>query len=286
VKPPPLRYERPETVQEATALLAQLGDEAKVLAGGQSLVPLLNMRLARPKVLIDINHVVSLGDVAPRNGAVAVGALVRQADGRLGEIPLLAASLPYVGHFVTRNRGTVGGSLAHADVAAELPLALVALGGWVVAASARGHREIPAADFFVTHFTTDLAADELLTESRWPVPGPGTGFAFEEFAQRAGDYALAMAACMLRCEGSRAVEAKIAVGSVADRPTVLEGASDLLIGQAVDDELAREAGAHAAAAVDPAGQLHGSADYLRQLTGVVVARAVLSAWRDAGSRRG
>jgi CO/xanthine dehydrogenase FAD-binding subunit len=284
VKPPPFRYERAETVEEATSLLAEHGAEAKVLAGGQSLVPLLNMRLARPSVLIDINNVVSLDYMVRRNGVVAAGALVRQADGRLEEIPLVAAALPHVGHFVTRNRGTVGGSLAHADVDAELPLALVALGGSVVASSSRGDREIAADAFFVTHFTTDLAADELLTESRWPVAGPETGFAFEEFAQRAGDYALAMVACVLRSDGARVMDATIAVGAVADRPIVLAEASALLIGEAVDEKLAQEAGVRASAAVDPPGQLHASADYLRRLTDVLVARAVLSAWRDAQGR--
>jgi carbon-monoxide dehydrogenase medium subunit len=287
VKPPPLRYERPDTVEEAVSLLSEHGDEAKILAGGQSLVPLLNMRLARPAVLVDINRVVSLDYSARSNGTLRVGALVRQADKRLGEAPLLAACLPHVGHVVTRNRGTVAGSLAHADAAAELPLALVALRGSVVAVSPRGEREIPADDLFLTHFTTALAADELVSESRWPVAtgrDTGFGFAFEELAQRAGDYALAMVACVLRIDGTRVSDARIAVGAVVDRPTVLSEASALLVGSAVEDALAEQAARLAAASVDPYGGLHASADYLRHVTGVLVERAVLAAWRDARDR--
>src|SRR5438445_10491176 len=152
MKPAPFRYERPESVEGATALLAEHGDEAKVLAGGQSLVPMLNMRLARPSVLVDINRL-PLGDVVRENGSWRVGALVRQADRRLLEIPLLAECLPHVGHFVTRNRGTIGGSIAHADAAAELPLALTVLGGSVVTSAGRVVR---AEEFFVTHFTPAL----------------------------------------------------------------------------------------------------------------------------------
>lgn len=156
MKPVAFRYERPESVEEAVSLLAEHGDEAKVLAGGQSLVPVLNMRLLRPSVVLDINRVLDLDNIARDNGAFRVSALVRQSDARLLEVPLLRDCLPHVGHFVTRNRGTVCGSVVHADAAAELPLALTLLGGSVVAASARGRREIAAADFYVTHFTTHL----------------------------------------------------------------------------------------------------------------------------------
>ena len=193
VKPVAFRYERPESVEEAVSLLAEHGDEAKVLAGGQSLVPVLNMRLLRPSVVLDINRVLDLDNIARDNGAFRVGALVRQSDTRLLEVPLLRDCLPHVGHFVTRNRGTVCGSVAHADAAAELPLALTLLGGSVVAASARGRREIAAADFYVTHFTTHLGPDELVVETVWPADGDGWGYAFEELAQRHGDFALCMA---------------------------------------------------------------------------------------------
>ena len=189
MKPAPLRYERAETIDDAVALLGEHGDEAKVLAGGQSLVPALNMRLLRPAVLVDIERVLDLDNIAGEEGVVRVGAMVRQADSRLGQHPLLAEAIPHVGHFVTRNRGTVCGSIAHADPAAELPLCLTLLGGSVRVASVRGEREIAASNFFVAPFTTALRPDELVVETIWPTARDGWGYAFAEFAQRRGDYA-------------------------------------------------------------------------------------------------
>jgi len=259
VKPVAFLYERPDTVEETVALLARHGDEAKVLAGGQSLVPILNMRLLRPSVLVDINRVLSLDNMARNDGSVRVGALVRQADARLLELPLLRDCLPHVGHFATRNRGTVCGSIAHADAAAELPLALTLLGGSVVAASPRGRREIAAADFFLTHFTTELAPDELVVETVWPAVEDGWGYAFEELTQRRGDFALGMAAVAVR-----ASELRVAVGAVVDRPTVID----------IDPDAPGES---AATQVEPFGNLHASAEYLRHLVRVLVDRAVARA---------
>ena len=252
MKPVSFRYERSESVEEAVALLREHGDEAKVLAGGQSLVPMLNMRLARPSVLVDVNRL-PLGEVARENGSWRVGATVRQADRRLLEIPLLAACLPFVGHFVTRNRGTVGGSVAHADAAAELPLALTVLGGSIVTSAGR---TIPAEEFFVTHFTTALEPGELLVETIWPAAHEDTRYAFEEVAQRRGDFALCMAAAVAGPDGLR-----VAIGSVVDRPTVIE----------VEPE---RPGESAAEQVAPWGTLHASPDYLRQLVRVLVDRVV------------
>jgi 2-furoyl-CoA dehydrogenase FAD binding subunit len=248
MKPVTFRYERPDSIEEAAALLAEHGDEAKVLAGGQSLVPMLNMRLVRPSVIVDVNRL-PLSEVTRDNGAWRVGALVRQADRRLLEIPLLAECLPYVGHFVTRNRGTVGGSVAHADAAAELALALTALGGSVVTSAGRA---LPAEEFFVTHFTTALEPGELLIETVWPTAAPTHRYAFEELAQRHGDFALCMAAAVAGPDGLR-----VTLGSVVDRPTVL----------AVDPECPGES---AAEQVEPWGSLHASADYLRNLVRVLV----------------
>jgi len=252
LKPVAFRYDRPESIDEAIALLVEHGDEAKVLAGGQSLVPMLNMRLARPAVIVDVNRL-PLGDVVRANGSWRVGAIVRQADPRLTEIPLLAQCLPLVGHFVTRNRGTVGGSVAHADAAAELPVALTVLRGSVVTSAGR---TIPAQEFFVTHFTNALEPGELLVETRWPAARPDTRYAFEEFALRRGDFALCIAAATSGPDGLR-----VAVGSVVDRPTVIE----------VDPA---HPGASAAEQIEPWGTLHASADYLRQLVRVLVDRAV------------
>jgi 2-furoyl-CoA dehydrogenase FAD binding subunit len=259
VKPAAFDYERVDSVEEAVALLAEHGDGAKVLAGGQSLVPALNMRLVRPAVLVDINHVRELANTSRENGALRVGATVRQADPRLGELPVVEECLPHVGHFVTRNRGTVCGSIAHADPAAELPLALVALGGSVRMRSSRGEREIAAAEFFQGHFTNALEPDELVVDTLWPRLVAGTGWAFEELAQRHGDFALCMVAVVVRDESLR-----VAVGAIVDRPTVLE----------VDPE---QPGESAAAQVDPFGNLHASAAYQRHLVRVLVERAVARA---------
>lgn len=281
MKPAPFDYVRPTSLEEAVAHLAEHGDEAKVLAGGQSLVPLLNMRMARPAVLVDINHVVDLANSTRSNGdrsddTARAGALVRQSG--FGALARLAGlCLPFVGHFVTRNRGTVAGSIAHADARAELPVALLVHGGAAVAASTAGQRTIAADELFVTHFTTTLEPTELVVETLWPSLD-GWGCAFEEFALRAGDYALAMAAAALRCEGGRVVEARIAIGATVDRPTLLE--SDL-VGTPVTEDAARELGAAAAARVEPIDSLHASAGYQRHLTALMVERAVLGAWRDA-----
>ena len=266
MKPAPFLYERPETVDEAVALLAEHGDDAKVLAGGQSLMPLLNMRLARPGVLVDINGVSELDNMSRLDSAVRCGALVRQAaTGPQGASPILDRCRPYIGHHATRNRGTVCGSIAHADASAELPLALAVSRGSVVARSARGEREIAAADFFVTHFTTALEPDELVVATVWP--DTGQSVAFEEFALRRGDYALGMAAAVLR-DGLLTV----GVGSVVDRPTLLD----------VDPE---HPGATAAEQLEPADTLHASGRYLRNLVAALVDRAV-SAARAAPSEGG
>jgi CO/xanthine dehydrogenase FAD-binding subunit len=283
LKPPPLEYRRPDTLEEALTLLAEGGWEAKPLAGGQSLVPLLNLRFARPSLLVDLNRLPGLDRIEPANGAVRVGALVRQSGlGRSALIrdrcPLVADCLPFVGHFATRNRGTVGGSIAHGDAAAELPLALVTLGGSVVVESAQGRRETPAEAFFVSHFTTALEPGELVVETLWPGAADGWGYAFEELAQRHGDYGLSLAACALRVEAGKVAEARICLGAVTARPTLVEVP---LVGRAVDADAAREAAEAGRASIEPSPTVHASSDYLRHLTGVLVERAVLRAWRNA-----
>jgi 2-furoyl-CoA dehydrogenase FAD binding subunit len=262
MKPAPFAYVRPETLEEALDALAANGDEAKVLAGGQSLVPALNMRLLRPTVLVDVNRVAGLDGASDEAGSLRVGATVRQAEPHLRTHPLLAELLPHVGHFVTRNRGTVGGSIAHADAAGELPLGLLAADGTAVVASTRGRRELPADELFRGPFTTALEPDELLVETRWPAPVPGEAFAFEEVAPRAGDYALCMA-----CARVRGDDVRVVVGAVTDRPTVVD----------VDPE---HPGASAAAQVEPWGSIHASQAYLEQLVRVLVDRTVDRARRE------
>jgi carbon-monoxide dehydrogenase medium subunit len=280
MKPVPFRYVRAESAEHAVETLRAHGDEAKILAGGQSLLPALNMRLVRPGVLVDLNFAAGLDEVTEENGSVRIGALVRQAAAQRSELvrtecPLLAESLPLVGHVVTRNRGTVCGSIAHADSAAELPLALVALGGEVVTS----RRTVPAAEFFVTHFTTALEPDELVIATSWPRLRPGRGAGLEEFAVRHGDFALASAACVLQIEEGRITEARLAVGSVTDRPELVDANS--LMGHAVDDEAARSVAAAVAASIDPPPNLHGSPDYRRHLVEVLVERVVARAWAAA-----
>jgi carbon-monoxide dehydrogenase medium subunit len=277
VKPAAFEYVAPRSVEEALAALTR-DEDAKPIAGGQSLVPALNMRLVRPTLLVDLNRAGL--DAIEANGALQVGATVRQAvlesDPRCH--PLLREALPHVGHFVTRNRGTVGGSVAHADGSAEIPLCLAALGGTIVAEGPAGRRVIAPEAFFVTHYLTTLAPGELLVATTWPLPGAGEGTAFEELALRAGDYALAMVAVALRRSDGAARGVRVYAGAVTDRPTALANAAAALEGGPVTPVAAREAGALAAAAVDPAGSIHASAAYLRHLTGTLVERAVLRAW--------
>jgi aerobic carbon-monoxide dehydrogenase medium subunit len=258
MKPSPFRYERPESVVEAVALLREHGDEAKVLAGGQSLVPLLNFRVLRPSVLVDVNRIPELGE--RRNGFV--GATVRQRD--FGGNDLVDRAMPYVGHYVTRNRGTVGGSIAHADAGGELPLCLLVLGGSVHTSK----RVLAADDFFVSHYTTSLGPDELVVGTEWPASAAS---GFSELALRHGDFALALCACSLRVDGGTIREARVGVGAVVDRPTLLDLGLD---GAPATPETAREAAERAAALVDPPGHLHASPAYLKQATAVVVRRAL------------
>jgi carbon-monoxide dehydrogenase medium subunit len=276
VKPAPFEYVRAESLAEALAALADGGEDAKPIAGGQSLVPALTMRLVRPSVLVDLNHAGLDGITA--NGELRIGATARQAalgrDERAH--PLVRRSLPFVGHFVTRNRGTVGGSIAHADGAAELPLCLVALDGVVVAEELGGRREIPAEEFFVTHFLTTLQPGELVVETVWPLAAEGESSAFAELALRTGDFAQTMVAVVLRREGGVVTAAHVAVGAVTDRPTRLREVEELLVGSTGGDA-APDARALAARLVDPPSTTHASARYLRKLTGTLVARAIEAA---------
>jgi carbon-monoxide dehydrogenase medium subunit len=274
VKPAPFGYVRAASLEEALAALAEGGEDAKPIAGGQSLVPALNMRLVRPSVLVDIGRA-GLGGITA-NGVLRVGATTRQAaladDDRVH--PLVREALPFVGHFVTRNRGTVGGSIAHADGAAELPLCLVALGGSVLAEEPGRQRRIDASEFFVTHFATALRTGELVVETVWPLAASDERSAFEEHALRAGDFAQSMAAVVLRRdEAGRVTSASVAVGAVTDHPVRLDEVESLLAGS-MGADAAADAGALAARLVDPAGSMHATPRYLRALTGTLVARAV------------
>lgn len=280
MKPVAFDYVAARSVEEAVEALAR-DEDAKPIAGGQSLVPALNMRLVRPTILVDLNRAGL--DTIEADGVLRVGATVRQAtlEHDLRVHPLLREALPFVGHFVTRNRGTVGGSVAHADGSAEIPLCLSALGGTIVAAGPAGRRELDPDAFFVTHFLTTLEPGELVVETAWPQPEEDEGAAFEEFALRAGDYALSMVAVVLRRIDGVAEDVRIRVGAVTDRPTALADVEAVVQGSFVTPAVAREAGASAATAVDPAGSIHATPGYLRALTGTLVERALIRAWERA-----
>jgi carbon-monoxide dehydrogenase medium subunit len=284
MKPAPFRYARPSTLADAIALLAEAPGERKLLAGGQSLVPMLNMRLVRPAVLVDVNRLPELTGFAPtRAGGLRIGALTRHAElaaspAVIERAPLLAEAARHVGHAAIRNQGTLGGSVAHADPAAELPAALVALDARMRMTGPRGAREVAADAFFRGLLSTALEADEILTAVEIPAPVPGWGFV--EIARRPGDFALAGVAAMLRvAPGSPArVETARLVGfGVGDRPLRLPGAERLLTGVALDAESAARAGAAAAPDCDPPSDVHGSADYRRHLATVLTERALLQA---------
>jgi CO/xanthine dehydrogenase FAD-binding subunit len=272
LKPVAFEYVAAHSLDEALAALADGGDDAKPIAGGQSLVPALNMRLLRPTLLVDLNRA-RLDGLAWENGSLRAGAMVRQAvfERCVDAHPLVREALAHVGHVGTRNRGTVGGSIAHADGGAELPLCLAALGGKIVVEGPNGRRELGYEEFFVTHYFTTLGPGELVVETVWPVRRVER-FAFEELALRAGDYALSMVAV---CGTT------VAVGAVTDRPTVLEEVGALLAGGETSAELAREAGALAATLVDPPGHIHATPAYLKHVTGVLVERALRRSWTSS-----
>lgn len=287
MKPAPFLHAAPESLDGALELLEQHGSEAKALAGGQSLMPLLNMRFAQPAVLVDLNRLPELGAIAQAAASIEVGATVRQSEFGASalvrdHLPAAAATVPYIGHFVTRNRGTVGGSLAHADARAELPLALLALGGSVrVTSRSRGARDVAADELFVTHFTTTLEPDELLVSSSWPLPAAGWRFAFEEFAQRHGDYALGMVCVGVELAGGEIRDARVAISAVTDRPVLLSEGRDALVGRPAGAETARAAGAAAAGSVEPHDDMHATARYRKSLTGTLIERACIRAFEAA-----
>jgi carbon-monoxide dehydrogenase medium subunit len=287
MKPPRFSYAAPDTLDQALALLLEHGANATVLAGGQSLVPLLNLRVARPEVVIDLNRVGGL-DAVEINGSVQLGALVRQQRalrdaGLRAGAPLVAAALGHVGHVASRSRGTLGGSIAHADPAAELPAVLLALDGSITVHSVRGERTIAAGDLFVAPFTTTLGPDELLTAISLPAPGPGDRYGFHEVARRHGDFALAGAACRLSVSGGRIEAAAIALFGVAGTPVRAPAAEAALAGAEVLDEgTAREAAILAAEGLEPPDDVHGSAAYRRRMAEVAVRRALRAADGDGG----
>jgi carbon-monoxide dehydrogenase medium subunit len=288
MKLPPVAYTAPGTLDEVLDLLGEHGEDAKPIAGGQSLVPLMAMRLARPELLVDLNGVASLDGIDDRGDVVAIGATTRHraverstlvAD----RVPVLAEALPLVGHVSIRNRGTIGGSLAHADASAELPAVALVTEADMVVRSRRGERVVPAERFFVTHFTTDLAEDECLVEVRLPVTPARTGWSFHEIARRHGDFALVGVAAMVSLRDDETiVAARVCLLGVAERAVRAEVAEAGLVGAAVSADTFAAAAADAARGLAPASDMHGSAAYRRHLAAVAVRRALTTAAQRAG----
>ncbi len=283
MKPPPFEYSDPHSLGEALGLLAEHGEDAKVLAGGQSLVPLLNFRLARPERLVDINGVSELDYIRLEDGVLRIGAMTRHATLErsvevAATVPLLVEAARQVGHVQIRNRGTVGGSVAHADPAAELPVAFTALDAHFHLRSARAARVVSAQELFVTHLTTALEPDEMVTEIAVPVPAAGTGSALVEFARRHGDFALGGAAVLVRLDHEGICEScSIALLAAAPTPLRARAAEEFLLGDRLDERTAAEAAVRALAEIRPTGDIHGSAEYRRGLLETMVRRALVKA---------
>ena len=290
MKPPRFEYHRAGSVDEAVALLAEHADEAKVLAGGQSLVPLLSLRLARPGHLIDINRVADLAAVANGNG-LTMGSMVRhrtieRSAAVRAANPLLADAVRFIGHSAIRNRGTIGGSIAHADPAAELPAILLALDGEVEARGARGTRTIAAAALFEGFLTTALEPDELLTAIRVPGLPTGTGWSFLEFSRRSGDFAIVGVAATVRLDGNgKVADARLAFSGVDQVPVRATTAESVLTGATPSDDLWKSAAHAAASPLEPASDIHGSAAYRKQLAAVLAERALREAHDRARDAR-
>ena len=290
MKPPVFEYHRPGTVPEALAVLAEVGHDGKVLAGGQSLVPLLNMRLAAPRHLVDVNWLAGLDEVACGPDAVRVGALARHARvehdrAATGAVPLLGQAIADIAHASVRNRGTVVGSLVHADPAAELPAVLVLLGGSMELASAgRGTRRVAAADFFLGPLESALRPGELAIAARFPRPPATAGSAWVELARRQGDYAVCGVGALVELDrGLRVASARAALISVGPVPVPVD-LTDALGGQAADAADWAAAGRLAATAIEPEDDIHATAAYRRHLAGVLTARAARAAAAHAAER--
>jgi len=286
LKPAAFEYHRPREISEALALLREIGDDGKILAGGQSLMPMMNFRLAQPAHLIDINFIAGLDYIRSENGAIKIGCLARQArvlsDPLIRQCcPLLAAALAHVGYEQTRNRGTICGSLAHADPAAELPAVLLALDGSVTVGNSTRRRELSARELFQSYLTTSVAGDEMVLEVSFPEQLAKSGSSFIEFARRFGDFAVVGVAASLTLANDRIADARIALTGVSDKPWRERGIEEILIGKKPALELFNQTAKEIAARIDPSSDIHASAAYRRSLANILTRRALDAAWNKA-----
>jgi carbon-monoxide dehydrogenase medium subunit len=291
MKPAPFEYVAPTDMAEALDVLAGYGDEAKILAGGQSLMPLMNMRLARPRMLVDINRLAELAYISLGiDETLAVGALTRQRAVERATVvqthnPLLAAVMPYLGHSQIRNRGTIGGSVVHADPAAELPALCLALETEFVLRSAARQRTVKAADFFLTYLTTAIEPDEMLVDIRFPAWNPQWRWGFQEVCRRQGDFALVGAVVLLQMDDDVVCQsARIAMFGVGGAPVRPQRAEELLSGQRLDSRVLEQVAHAIAAELEPDADMHASAEYRQEVGGLVARRALEAALGQARGR--
>jgi len=287
MKPAKFEYHRPDNLPDALRLLDEAGFEGKIIAGGQSLVPIMNMRLATPECLIDINGLTDLDFIECKDFVVKIGAMTRQSQVESSDvvgqnIPLLKEALPFIGHVQTRNRGTIGGSIVHADPSAELPLVLMTLGGKVKISSEDEERVVDAEDFFLTYLTTDLMPTEILTEIHIPVWKGKTGHSFMEIARRHGDFALVAASCQMAVdEEGRIGNIRLALGGVEAIPFLIEDAQTVLCGEQLTDGLIEQLAEIVGESVEPESDLHASEEYRRNLAKVLTSRTLRQAYERA-----
>jgi aerobic carbon-monoxide dehydrogenase medium subunit len=282
MKPAPFVYHRPTSLSEMLELLDEHGGDAKILAGGQSLVAAMNFRLARPSMLIDANRIADISTIKVDSDHLVIGALTRHAtfhepvvDHPIGH--LLSRVVRFIAHYPIRQRGTFGGSLCHADPASEWCLASTVLDAEMLIESRAGKRRVPAKDFFKGTFTTALKPNELLTHIRLPLGNPAAKGGFYEFSRRAGDFALAMALVTLECDGSRIKAARLGLGGIADRPVRLASLEAKLAGQQADEATFKAIAAEASSSITPSSDIHGSAEYRKDLIKAVLSRALAEA---------
>ena len=285
MKPAKFNYHSPTSIDEALTILERYQGDARPLAGGQSLVPMMNFRLAMPAAIVDLNRIPGLAGIEEADGVVRIGAMARQRQIEFApllreKLPLLNEAMRWVGHLPTRTRGTIGGSIAHADPSAEIPMVLQALAGEITARGPQGERRVEAPDLFTAPLTTSLMPDEILTEVRFPVMPPGAVYAIEEFARRKGDFAIAAIAVMLVRDGERCTTARLATAGIGPIPVRLREAEAMLEERGLGEAAMAAAAEKAAELVEPMSDQNGSAEFRRHLTAVLTRRAVQKAMKD------